>query len=148
VCHVQHRVRVGELPVDRRRGGRIADARVNLGFTQEQLARLVGVQRGAVNRWEGGASMRVERIQPLADALHVDPEWIVGGPLPAMPAEPVIVSDPGGTHHPSQLDEIQALLEVLAGEVAELAARGTEQPPEERVRRLLEEAARLAARRT
>jgi transcriptional regulator with XRE-family HTH domain len=144
---VPQRVRVGELPADRRRGGRISDARVNLGLTQEQLARLVGVQRGAVNRWEGGASMRVERIQPLADALHVDPEWIVGGPLPAMPA-PVIVSDPGGTHHPSQLDEIQALLEVLAGEVAELAARGTEQPPEQRVRRLLEEAARLAARRT
>jgi transcriptional regulator with XRE-family HTH domain len=148
VCHVPHRVRVGELPVDRRRGGPDRRRTRQPRLTQEQLARLVGVQRGAVNRWEGGASMRVERVQPLADALHVDPEWIVGGPLPAMPAEPAIDSDPGGTHHPSQLDEIQALLEVLAGEVAELAARGTEQPPEERVRRLLEEAARLAARRT
>jgi transcriptional regulator with XRE-family HTH domain len=149
VCHVPPRVRLGELPADRRRGARITDARLKLGLSQDQLAQLVGVKRGSVNRWEGGDGMRVERVQPLADVLNVDPEWIVGGPVPPMPPRPAAVdSVTGGTRRRWQIDEIQALLEILAREVAELAARGTEQPPEERIRRLLEEAARLAARRT
>jgi transcriptional regulator with XRE-family HTH domain len=135
--------------VDRRRGVRIADARFNVGISQARLAELVGVQRGSVNRWERGDGMLVENLQPLADALNVDPEWIVGGPLPPMPSKPAPIdkaTDETGRRW--RIDEIQALLEVLAREVAELAARGTEQPPEERLRRLLEEAARLAARRT
>ena len=53
----------------------IAMRREQIGMTQEELAKAVGVSKASISRWESGdiSNMRRDRIQKLADALHVSP---------------------------------------------------------------------------
>lgn len=58
-------------------GNRIKEARLNLGYTQEELAKLLGVTKGAVANYEVGTSHPKEPIMyKLFDALHVDANYL------------------------------------------------------------------------
>ena len=53
----------------------IARRREELGMTQDELAKAVGVNKATICRWESGdiSNMRRDRIQKLASALQVSP---------------------------------------------------------------------------
>lgn len=54
---------------------KIKHLRLQRGLTQEELGRLVGVQRAAINKYEKGTVVNIKRstLQKLADALGVLP---------------------------------------------------------------------------
>jgi transcriptional regulator with XRE-family HTH domain len=61
-------------------GKRIRDARHDHGWTQDDLARTVGVSRSAVAQWETGRSGQVRgNIARIARALQVDVEYLLYG---------------------------------------------------------------------
>lgn len=50
----------------------IIKLREQQGITQEELAKIAGVSRGAVSQWEGGFSEpRMGAIQKIADHFHI-----------------------------------------------------------------------------
>ena len=53
----------------------IARRREELGLSQVDLAKAVGVSKASVCRWESGdiSNMKRDKIQNLADALHISP---------------------------------------------------------------------------
>ncbi len=61
-------------------GTYIKDLRVSKNLTQEELGKIVGVQRAAVQKWESGATQNLKRttIQKLADFFGVSPANFVG----------------------------------------------------------------------
>lgn len=60
-------------------GERIRLARKNKGFTQEQLAEIIGVERTAVTSWESGNSLpEIRRYSDLCKALDVDCGYLLG----------------------------------------------------------------------
>jgi transcriptional regulator with XRE-family HTH domain len=74
-------------------GARIAQARRARGWTQEQLAALVGVSRSAVAQWETGRAGQVtSNLSSIAAALNVGVEHLIQGedkraPVQAINAE-------------------------------------------------------------
>ena len=54
--------------------------RETLGLSLDDVARMVGVNRSTISRWENGdvENMRREKISKLADALKIDPLVILG----------------------------------------------------------------------
>ena len=54
---------------------KIKHLRLQKGFTQEELGKIVGVQRAAINKYEKGTVVNIKRstLQKLADALGVLP---------------------------------------------------------------------------
>lgn len=75
----------------------IVKLRELFGITQEQLANIAGVSRGAVSQWEGGFSEpRMGSIQKIADHFHIAKSNIIedGGmdqidPVTKRPVNPV-----------------------------------------------------------
>ena len=65
-------------------GTYIKDLRVSKNLTQEELGKIVGVQRAAVQKWESGATQNLKRttIQKLADFFGVSPANFVGNEQP------------------------------------------------------------------
>ncbi len=61
-------------------GDRVRKARIALGLTQEELAKIVGYNgRAAINKIEQGKSNpSMEYIVRLADALDLSPSWLLG----------------------------------------------------------------------
>lgn len=61
-------------------GDVIKQARIQKGYTQEELAELVGVQKSAVAKWENGRVSEIKRsnLQGLAQALGINPVSLVG----------------------------------------------------------------------
>ena len=53
----------------------IAMRREQIGLSQEELGRIVGVSKATISRWESGdiSNMRRDRIQKIADALRISP---------------------------------------------------------------------------
>lgn len=53
----------------------IAMRREQIGLSQVELGRLVGVSKATISRWESGdiTNMRRDRIQKLAEALKISP---------------------------------------------------------------------------
>lgn len=60
---------------------RIAAAREAAGLTNEQLAARVNADRKSVERWQTrhGQTIKADRILALAQALDVDPTWLLVG---------------------------------------------------------------------
>lgn len=60
--------------------------RVQKGISQEELGKVVGVQRAAVQKWESGATQNLKRItmQKLADYFNVNPCGFVSDDLNEM----------------------------------------------------------------
>lgn len=56
-------------------GSYIKSLRIRSGYTQEQLGKLIGVQRAAVQKWECGrvCNLRRETINRLAEIFNVSP---------------------------------------------------------------------------
>lgn len=64
----------------------IKQRRLELGLTQAEVAKMVGVSEGTISRWESGhiANMKRDRINKLAIALKIQPaELIVEDDQPA-----------------------------------------------------------------
>lgn len=56
---------------------RLKEARIRLGMTQEDLARAVGVSKGAIGNYESGVSSPKETILiELMKVLHVDANYL------------------------------------------------------------------------
>lgn len=58
----------------------LKDRRLQLGYTLDDIARMVGVSGATVSRWESGdiANMRRDKIAKLAEALQISPSVIMG----------------------------------------------------------------------
>lgn len=64
-------------------GRRIAEARANSGLSQAALATKIGVSSGAISQWETGRAVpEAEKFTALADALGVEPSWLLTGDEP------------------------------------------------------------------
>lgn len=63
----------------------IKQLRTQKGLSQEELGKIVGVQRAAVQKWESGATQNLKRttIQKLASYFDVSPIMFVDGNAPA-----------------------------------------------------------------
>ena len=58
----------------------IKAARVNMGFTQEYVAKALGVTKKTVGSWESGKTLpRLDKIEPLCSLLGVQYDNIKWG---------------------------------------------------------------------
>lgn len=61
------------------RGDRLFNARINCGFTQEELAESARCSRFALHKWETGkARPQARYVRALADVLKVTIPWLRG----------------------------------------------------------------------
>lgn len=59
---------------------RLRKARESAGLKQSQLAKILGVATGSVQRWEKGAhEPRMGTLQAFAEATNVPLEWLLSG---------------------------------------------------------------------
>ena len=63
-------------------GERVKQYRKAMGMTQQELADRLGVSNKSVSRWESGAYPDVPTLGPLARALDVTVDELLGGPKP------------------------------------------------------------------
>lgn len=61
-------------------GERIKKRRLELGMSQDELARIMGYKsRSSINKLETqGQELPIKRVHQLAEALHTTPEYIMG----------------------------------------------------------------------
>lgn len=90
-------------------GVAIAIRREEIGMTQEELAKAVGVSKATISRWESGdiSNMRRDRIQSLASALNVSP-------LSLLDDEPSSLAEPQFEAH-AGVKKIAALVDDQSG---------------------------------
>jgi len=62
-------------------GLRIKARRIELGWTQDELAGKAGCTKGAVSQWETGdvKNLKLARLLRVADALDVEVRWLIAG---------------------------------------------------------------------
>jgi len=74
-------------------GTRIKEARVQKGWSQEVMAKAMGVTRGAISQWEAGdTNLSLDRLTAIADTLNVSEEWLRAGKSPQQDAGDVPIS--------------------------------------------------------
>ena len=88
-------------------GERIRARRKELCLSADDLAKQIGVDRTTMFRYEKGTieKMPVSVIVPIANALHVDPVWLLTGRSDAAMLVP-----PDPPHRP-EIEELVALAE-------------------------------------
>ena len=61
-------------------GERIKELRISKGYTQEDLGKILGLKKAAIQKYENGDVENIKRskIKLLADALGVTPSYIMG----------------------------------------------------------------------
>lgn len=76
-------------------GNYLADRRIALGYTQKEIASMVGVTEATISRWESGAiaNMRRDRINLLANALKTTPDFIMTGNITSTLPSPDVTED-------------------------------------------------------
>lgn len=70
-------------------GQKIRDARIAKGMTQEELGRILGVQKSAIAKYESGRVVNIKRstLKKISDVLGIRPsELIFEGELQKNPA--------------------------------------------------------------
>ena len=62
-------------------GARIRQRREALNMTQEELGAALRLNKSSVQRYESGQVQRIKRpiLNAIAEALSVDPLWLLGG---------------------------------------------------------------------
>lgn len=71
-------------------GSRIKEARVALGYTQEQLAEILSVSKGAIGNYENDTAYpRTEILYRLCAALHCDANYIYQDDMDVVTTFPV-----------------------------------------------------------
>ena len=60
-------------------GGRLRARRCELGWTQTHLASLVGTSQAVIQKIENGKSLRPRILEEIANALDVQPSWLMFG---------------------------------------------------------------------
>lgn len=62
-------------------GERIKELRISKGYTQEDLGKILGLKKAAIQKYENGDVENIKRskIKLLADALSVTPSYIMWG---------------------------------------------------------------------
>lgn len=70
-------------------GKLIKDARIAKGLTQEELGKIVGVQKSAIAKYENGRVVNIKRstLQKLAEALNLKGSDLIIGSNPKEAAE-------------------------------------------------------------
>lgn len=58
---------------------RLKERRLELGFTQQQLAVRSGVKQQTIQRIESGSSKRPRHIIEISEALDCTPQWLLRG---------------------------------------------------------------------
>lgn len=99
---------------------RIHEARISKGLTLEQLGRMIGLGKSAINKYEKGIVTNIppDKIEALAAALEVTPGYLMGW-----------------ADHPGQLDVFDmpgATPELRAGAYAESMERQVHKPDKRR----------------
>lgn len=61
-------------------GQKIKAARLSKGYTQEELGKLMGVQKSAVAKWECGRVVNIKRsvLLKLSEVLEIPPVELIG----------------------------------------------------------------------
>ena len=60
-------------------GGRLRMRRKELGWTQTELAGMVGTSQAVIQKIENGKSLRPRILEEIAEALGVKPSWLMFG---------------------------------------------------------------------
>lgn len=70
-------------------GQKIKNARIEKGMTQEQLGKLVGVQKSAIAKYESGRVVNIKRstLQKIAKVLGIRPSELIFDDSPVETAE-------------------------------------------------------------
>lgn len=61
-------------------GQKIKAARLSKGYTQEELGKIMGVQKSAVAKWECGRVVNIKRsvLMKLSEVLEIPPVELIG----------------------------------------------------------------------
>lgn len=61
-------------------GIRIAEQRIRLGLTMDEIAQRIGVAKSTIQRYEKGQIKKIKLpvIESIATALRVNPDWLIG----------------------------------------------------------------------
>lgn len=77
-------------------GEKIKRLRLEMGMTQEELGKAIGVQKAAINKYEVGTvvNLKKEKISALARALDVNPVWLMDDneAWPPMPSTRTLIA--------------------------------------------------------
>lgn len=59
---------------------RLYELRTKKGYTMEKLAKMIGVSKGTISKWEKGSikNMRQDKVLLLAQIFNVSPTYIMG----------------------------------------------------------------------
>lgn len=73
-------------------GDLIRQKRQELNLSQEELGRMVGVNRAAINKWESGRvkNLKRETIKKLSEIFNISPALLVEPETPAPAASDVL----------------------------------------------------------
>lgn len=100
---------------------RIASARIAKGFSEQQLAKRLGVKVSSVEQWESGEeSPRANRLNQLAGVLNVSIMWLMAGDESLSTADAPDFSETKGVE--DKLEQADRLINELSFLVAELRA--------------------------
>ena len=80
----------------------IKHKRLLLGYTQEELARKIGITKGTLSKWESGfiKNMKLDKLELLAAALEISPLELINtssAPVVAQGDKEDIISALAGT---------------------------------------------------
>ena len=61
-------------------GQKIKSARLQKGYTQEELGKIMGVQKSAVAKWESGRVVNIKRsvLVKISEVLEIPPYELIG----------------------------------------------------------------------
>lgn len=89
--------------------GRIRLRREQLGYTQEELARLMGGSQKQIWRYESGnGEPSLTTLKQIAHVLHTSTDWLLG------------LSDDVGAHNPDLSDKEMQLLNLYRNKSPEM----------------------------
>lgn len=110
---------------------RIHDARILKGLTLEQLGKMIGLGKSAINKYEKGIVTNIppDRIEALAAALDVTPGYLMGWTdhpdqmdvfdMPGMTAEDRTAAYADSTERQARKSEKRRTLEALVNSATE-----------------------------